>query len=131
MPKENAATIGSQASPSWAALRAYIRVHGIRNFSTGLAGVGLSLYALFGTESAAQASVVRKCLGVMMLAGAPVALGDGWLVGEYVKALKEGGKAEDDEKEVKEAMKVGEEKSVGHTFTSVFIAAVGVGCLMS
>ena len=77
--------------------------------------------------------MVRKCLGFMMLAGAPVALGDGWLIGEYVNALKAdtGGATGEDEKEVKAAVKLGAARSVGHMWTSLFIAAVGVGCLVS
>ncbi|ETN40088.1 uncharacterized protein HMPREF1541_04363 [Cyphellophora europaea CBS 101466] len=52
-------------TPSQASLIAYIRVHGIRNFSNGLGLAGLSIYSLLGAGSPAEAAIVRKCLGVM------------------------------------------------------------------
>lgn len=56
------------------------------NLATGLAGLGILLYLQFSyvaTSSPAAATAVRKVIGITMLAGTIVRLGDSWVLSEF------------------------------------------------
>jgi hypothetical protein len=106
---------------------AYTRIHGIRNL-----GAGLGNFALLGywatTNSPVAKAMVRRCLGLGLVCGTVVGLGDAMILRSYARELEASAKGdEDDDKVPKEARELAAGKSIGHAITAVVILAVGLG----
>jgi hypothetical protein len=98
--------------------RSLIYAYGIRNVGTGLATLGLVGFWQFSSicQDPLAALVARKCLGICLITGTVVALGDSWLVGQFAK----------DQNVLGQAKKEASAASMSHVVTSIFILATGL-----
>ncbi|KAM0425935.1 hypothetical protein ACHAPT_008874 [Fusarium lateritium] len=99
--------------------RSAIYTCGIRNIGTGLANLGIFAFWQFSPICQTNPSVsdaVRQCLGICLIAGTTVGLGDAWIVRQFAK--DEGVQGETKA----EAFKA----SVGHAITAAVILAAGI-----
>lgn len=123
---------GGKKTPS-AFETAYIRVHGIRNIGVGLGNAGLLLYWLFSDtcrQSVVAEQVVRRCLGIGLVTGTVVGMGDAWILNQYYQDIESEVGQQGDKSGLKEARELASAKSKGHAFTAVGILAVGLGLLL-
>ncbi|KAF4978006.1 hypothetical protein FZEAL_5551 [Fusarium zealandicum] len=110
---------GSDSAHMEAFQRSVIYGYGIRNVGVGLANLGLVAYWRFSPEcrvSPVAALIVQKCLGVCLLAGTVVGLGDAWIMRQFAKEEGVVGEAESDASKA----------SVGHGVTAILIFATGL-----
>jgi hypothetical protein len=99
--------------------RAYICVHGIRNFASGVGGLSLLLFWWFSPlcrSSAAAAKAVQKAQAILMGVGAVVGIADGLVLSKY---LESAGLSP-------EAKKFAEEKRLGHFAITLPVLAVSL-----
>ena len=120
---------GSQATLS-PFEQAYIRVHGIRNVGVGLGNFVLLAYWAF-SDNPAVGRIVRTCLGLGIVAGTVVGLGDAWILKQYAKDIAASTADVGDEKGAKEVTTLAEGKGTGHAVTAMVIFAVGAGMLLT
>ncbi|ETN47060.1 uncharacterized protein HMPREF1541_01250 [Cyphellophora europaea CBS 101466] len=102
---------------------AYIRVHGIRNIGTGLSTLTLVLMWQFSDlcrTSPIAALAVKRCMGISLVLGTTVGLGDAWILKQYAESPGVG----------QEAVALARGKSTAHAVTALVIASVGLGWLM-
>ncbi|KAF2795754.1 hypothetical protein K505DRAFT_348408 [Melanomma pulvis-pyrius CBS 109.77] len=101
-----------------------IHVYGIRNLGVGLSTLGLTAFWKLSPTcqtSPLAADISKKCLGICMMFGTLVALGDAWIVRQF-------GKSSELEEEARiEASKA----STGHALVSVPILATGLTLFFS
>ncbi|RSL41163.1 hypothetical protein CEP53_012921 [Fusarium sp. AF-6] len=99
--------------------RSVIYTYGIRNIGGGLANLGIfafwKLSPLCQTNPAAS-DAVRQCLGICLILGPTVGLGDAWILRKFAKNEGVQGEAKT------EAAKA----SVNHAITAAVILATGV-----
>lgn len=98
---------------------AYIKVHGIRNVGMGLTGLALLSYLHFSpvaTASVSARNAVRQVIGLSLILGTVVGLGDVAILREVQAASSDDG----------ERSRLAGEKSVGHAVMAVPIALLGV-----
>ena len=120
-PPSSSASDKSSTAPSHAEAfqRSVISAYGLRNLSGALTILGLTsmwkLSSLCRTSPIAAATA-KKCLGIYMLIGTGVALGDAWVVRAFANV-------DGLEKKVEEEVKAA---SMGHAIVSVPIVATGV-----
>lgn len=104
---------------------AYIRIHGIRNIAAGLTNIALCAFYRFSTmtrTSPIAAEVVRTCIGISLLVGSGVAVGDGFVLNQFARDV-EG-------TDMGEVGNYAQEKGSGHVLTGVPIAVLGLGWLL-
>lgn len=102
---------------------AYTRVHGIRNIKDGALNIALSSYLLFSKvcrSSPLAATVVRKCIGTMLLIRSVVGVVDGWTIGQYIQSQRSQQKADQGP---------GKSSSTAPVQFAVFVAILGAAHL--
>ncbi|KAF2732784.1 hypothetical protein EJ04DRAFT_607125 [Polyplosphaeria fusca] len=107
------------ATEADARARSYIQIHALRNMASGMGTLGLLGYRYWGCEGQAK-EVVGRCVGILMVVGSVVAVGDGVVLRGYVGAEGVG----------EEGRRRGVEKSNGHFGAGVMILVIGMGWLL-
>lgn len=97
--------------------RAYIRIHGIRNFASGAGLLGLTAFWTLSSlcrDSPAASEAVKKSFGILLATGSLVGLADGYILSEYKesKGLSS------------EGQEVATKQSQGHFLTALPIMAL-------
>ncbi|KAI8652468.1 hypothetical protein NCS57_01310800 [Fusarium keratoplasticum] len=99
--------------------RSAIYTYGIRNIGVGLANLGIfafwKLSPVCQTNPAAS-DAVRQCLGICLILGTTVGLGDAWIIRQFAK----------DEGVQGEAKTEAAKASVSHAVTAAVILATGI-----
>lgn len=114
---EEDSTSPSPSSPT-PVEKAYIQVHGIRTISSGLSCLGLLLFLQFSDltrTSPPAATAMRKAVGVITLAIAPVCLLDSWVLAGLARSQGLSG----------DTVALARQKSAAHAFTAIPIVALG------
>ena len=96
---------------------ALVHTYGIRNFGGALGTLGLTVFWQMQIKGSIAEGVAKRCLGLSMLLGSVVGVGDALLVNRF--AEKVGGEVGE------EAKKAG----FGHGIAAVVIAATGLALL--
>lgn len=105
-------------STSWTETLAL--AHGVRNTATGLSILSLATY--FHLEpSPVAAGAIKRCLGVLVLVGSIIPVGDSIVTARYMAAQD---LAQTDRETAKKA-------SAAHATRSIFWVAAGLMCLLS
>ncbi|KAH7254939.1 hypothetical protein MRS44_016406 [Fusarium solani] len=99
--------------------RSAIYTYGIRNIGISLASLGT--FAFWKLSPVCQtnptaADAVRQCLGICLITGTTVGLGDAWIIRQFAK----------DEGVQGEAKAEATKASISHAITAVVILATGV-----
>lgn len=111
---------GSSSSSTEIAL---IRALALRNLATGATNLALTLMWQFSSLSRASpvvAHTFQQALGIGLLLGTSVAIGDAYVLIKYAKSSGLGS----------QASRVGREKSKGHAFTALPIFVLGLSCCL-
>lgn len=114
----------SSSSPPTPVEKAYIQVHGIRTIASGLSCLGLLLFLHFSDltrTSPTAATAMRKAIGVITLAIAPVCLLDSWVLAGLAQSQGVSG----------DTAALARQKSAAHAFTSIPIVALGASWFFS
>ncbi|KAI8712465.1 hypothetical protein NCS52_01344800 [Fusarium sp. LHS14.1] len=99
--------------------RSAIYTYGIRNIGGGLANLGI--FAFWKLSPVCQnnpdaSEAVRQCLGICLILGTTVGMGDAWILRQFAK----------DERVQGEAKTEAAKASVNHAMTAAVILATGV-----
>lgn len=94
--------------------------HGVRNTATGLSIISLATYFHF-EPSPVAAEAIKRCLGVLVLVGSIIPIGDSIVTARYMAAQD---LAQADRDTAKKA-------SAAHATRSAFWVAAGLMCLLS
>lgn len=101
---------------------ALIQAYGIRNIGTGLSTLLLTYFWKSQPPGSVAERVARKGLGICLVAGAVVGVGDAWIVRSFGD-ISDAELGEGERREVKGAWR-------GHGVVSVVILGCGVGLLV-
>ncbi|EEU36636.1 uncharacterized protein NECHADRAFT_51923 [Fusarium vanettenii 77-13-4] len=96
-----------------------IYIYGIRNIGVGLANLGIFVFWKLSPvcqTNPAASDAVRLCLGICLILGTTVGLGDAWIIRKFAK----------DEGVQGEAKTEATKASVNHAITAAVILATGV-----
>lgn len=111
---------GSQPTPTEAA---YTKIHGIRNISSAIIGVGMVTYLQFSSACTTlptgpfAAAAMRRALGYSMLINSVVAFTDGYILQQF----------SDDKRLSSEAVATAKRQRWGHAAVAVPLALLGLG----
>ena len=116
--KENTQTISTSKQ------EAYIYAHGSRNLAIGTSVIGLTAYWRFSSicrRSPVAEQVVKRCVGIVVLAGSMVPMADAYCIARHVR--NSGTSSQD--------VDIGKWASGAHALRSLMWTAVALTCLLT